>query len=442
MTLCNRARLRKLAIMFTSAMGLLAWTAAAAAARPFQPASRPDSGEPRDKPAPLDSGTLLLLPNRWDNPDLLAQAAIDLNGRLAQAERSHLVPWDLAEQIRASLAAGRTTADRIAAETRIAYFQSLIMAAMAAGYPDQAMTAARDLLKIDGAQPWNWLAVYRAGMATGDRNACKEAIDHLARAVGPDKLAALEPLKEQSAPVGPLAACSLGLSDGSTWTSAGCKDKVVVIDFWAASIQTSTEAAPFVRHAWETFRDYPDFQMLGVNLDPHDRKPTVYMKNRGIVWPCFFEGQGDRAISLKVFGVRRIPSEAVLSDGKVIYTGLPNDPMFFYAVRAGLVKANNGKVPASQPGSSKVVDPGAKPSPTPGPKTSPSPRPSGSPSPVSNDEKAAADRLKIAEAAEAAGSSALALATYKEILRRWPNSNAAVKAQIRIWKIEKSYPDM
>ncbi|MDD4888586.1 MAG: TlpA disulfide reductase family protein [Phycisphaerae bacterium] len=451
MTTRITSRLRRLGILVASALGLLAWAAAAAAGpNAIDAPPKPDSGEPRGKqPAPIDEGAALILPEKWDNPALLAQAAIELNSRLAQAERTRLVPWDMAEQIRKSLSAGRAVAGKIDAETRVAYYQALFMAAIAAGHPDEAKMCAQDLLKLDNAQPWNWLSLFRAGMATGDKAACTEAVNKLTQMVGPDKAAAIEPMKEQAGPIGITPACELALSDGTTWTPANSKGRVVVVDFWAQWIRTSQQAMPLTRRAWQTFKDYPAFEMIGVNLDARESRPIVtsYMKANGVDWPAYFEGKtGDRPISFKVFMVKPIPTEVVISpDGKIIFSGVPNDPMFYYAIRAGLVKANGGTIPASQPDvvltvarpktgtTGKTVTPPVTPPKTPAPPVG---------EPKSAEEKAAGQRLRIAEAFLAAGARENAVDVYKEVVAKWPNTDAGFKARAKLLTLVKHSGDI
>jgi len=480
MSSAMRNRLRKLAIIVAAALAALGWAAAAAAQDPAPPPrpeeppialpDQPDSGEPghdqrrpapggpseridaedvddasdrsdKVEPGPSVEELLAKLPASWDRPELLAQASIEINSLLAQAETERrLVPWPMAEGFRRSLIAGRQLAEQIGPETRPAYFQSLYFSALAAGYPDQALAAALDLVQLDRKSGWNWLALYRAGMICGDKATCEEAVDNLRLMVNPQMI---EPLKAQAEPIGAEPQFTIELSDGTKFSPAAARGKVVVFDFWIHTERTYMDAFPLVRRVFTTFKDYAAFRMIGVNMDrrSYQNLARQFMRANKMDWPVHFEGQaGDRPISFKAFKTSRVPSHAVLSPaGKVIYLGLPNDPLLYYAIRAGLVSAADGKVPTTQPDSNQpparaAVPPGGQAGT--GPKA-PSPDPALDLAAKAALEKAAAEQLRIGEAFEAADYKPKAIEVYRGILRNYPDTDAAMKAQARLLVLER-----
>lgn len=440
MTLTVQARLRKLLIAIAALAALLGWAAVAAADRP----ARADSGEPRtDKAPPLDEDSPLLLPDKWDDPSLLLQAAIELNSRLAQAERSRLiVPWKLADEIRASLLAGRMLAEKIDEKNRPAYYQALFFSALAAGYPADALAASRELLLLDSKLGWNWLSQYRAGMLCGDKAVCDEAIREIQKAVAGAKGEAFAGMKRDAAIIGQSLDCPLALSDGTTVNPARCADMVLVIDVFAFSLPVSRAAMPHVRSAFNTFKGYPAFRMIGLNMDKRENKPQVlaYLKGQNADWPVFFEPGGGPPVSAKLLsawaetGGVSMPTEIVVGpSGKVIYSGLP-DSVFHYAIRAGLVQANKGRIPASQPDGQSAAKPptDSRKPPMPGPP----PSPDDARKLKAERDKQANQKMKIAEAFTAAGSVENAIRVYKEVLLNYPDTDAAVLAKKKLLMLE------
>ena len=103
------------------------------------------------------------------------------------------------------------------------------------------------------------------------------------------------------------------------------RGKVVLIDFWATWCPPCREEVPNVVAAYNKFHDQ-GFDIIGISLDQDKDSLMAFTKQKGMVWPQFFDGQGwQNEISSK-FGIDSIPSMWLVGkDGKVVTTNGRDD---------------------------------------------------------------------------------------------------------------------
>ncbi len=411
------------------------------------PAAGKDTGEPRardearvvsDADDELIDKLLDALPMSWEKPGNLLQAAIEINSSLAQAERQHqVVPWRLAEGYRASLSAGGKLVGEIDVENQPAYWQAMYMSALAAGRPVQALEASDRLGELNPREGYYALCRYWSGMLLADKEICDQAVATLAEMLPPGQDKALNPIKQQAELVGQSPALSLELDNGTTFRTRDARGKVVVFDFWMYSKREYTVAAPHVRRLHAMFAGFDDFRMIGVNLDGKQFRSIVkrYAEVQKLSWPHYFEPKGERPVSFGVFKVRAIPRQVVLGpQGKILYRGRIDDPVLYYAIRAGLRSANNDEMPRpttrpddadDRPAADRDRDDDS--SEPPGPSKS-------------DEEKDAQRQYRLGQTYESADLKAQAIKIYRGILAKYPDTDAAVKAKARLVVLEQFAP--
>ena len=94
------------------------------------------------------------------------------------------------------------------------------------------------------------------------------------------------------------------------------KDKVVLVQFWAAWSQPSTDEIPYLKSAYDKYHG-KGFEIVGVSVDTANDKDkvTALTAKQNVPWPQYFDGQGwNNKLAVK-YGVKTIPT-TYLVDGK------------------------------------------------------------------------------------------------------------------------------
>jgi len=102
---------------------------------------------------------------------------------------------------------------------------------------------------------------------------------------------------------------------------------VVLIDFWATWCGPCRAEMPNVLATYKKYHGR-GFEIIGVSLDDDRQKVVNYIKNNGMTWPQYFDGQGwGNKLAVK-YGIEAIPATYLLNgNGVIIGTDLRGDDL-------------------------------------------------------------------------------------------------------------------
>jgi thiol-disulfide isomerase/thioredoxin len=116
--------------------------------------------------------------------------------------------------------------------------------------------------------------------------------------------------------------------DGRSWTHAGLRGRITLVDFWATWCAPCRRELPFLKEARERYGD--DFQILGVSLDKFSRgELQAWMAREGVDWPQLHaRGSYDDPLS-RSFGVDRLPLNFLLdASGRLRVVNVRGEQLF------------------------------------------------------------------------------------------------------------------
>jgi len=115
--------------------------------------------------------------------------------------------------------------------------------------------------------------------------------------------------------------------EGKPLSIAEYKGKVVLIDFWATWCGPCRAEMPNVLATYKKYHGR-GFEIIGVSLDDDRQKVVNYIKNNGMTWPQYYDGQGwGNKLAVK-YGVESIPATYLLNgNGVIIGTDLRGDDL-------------------------------------------------------------------------------------------------------------------
>ena len=104
---------------------------------------------------------------------------------------------------------------------------------------------------------------------------------------------------------------------GNPVSLAAHKGKVVLVDFWATWCGPCRGEFPNVKKTYELYHA-KGFDIIGVSLDQDRSKLDAFIKDNGVTWQQFFDGQGWGNKLATTYGVQSIPATFLIDTNGVI----------------------------------------------------------------------------------------------------------------------------
>ncbi|HEY5296622.1 MAG TPA: TlpA disulfide reductase family protein [Verrucomicrobiae bacterium] len=93
--------------------------------------------------------------------------------------------------------------------------------------------------------------------------------------------------------------------DGRAVDLSQMRGKVVLIDFWETECEPCVEELPRMKAAFEKYQQ-KGFEVVGISSDTDKNRLERFLKDKGIIWPQYFEGQERNKFVLE-FGINSFP---------------------------------------------------------------------------------------------------------------------------------------
>lgn len=108
---------------------------------------------------------------------------------------------------------------------------------------------------------------------------------------------------------------------------AAYRGKVVLVDFWATWCGPCIGELPNVRAAYDKYKA-KGFDIIGISLDQDREQLESFLKEHGMTWAQYFDGQGWKNKLAKQFGISSIPATYLLDqEGRIVATDLRGDDL-------------------------------------------------------------------------------------------------------------------
>jgi thiol-disulfide isomerase/thioredoxin len=111
--------------------------------------------------------------------------------------------------------------------------------------------------------------------------------------------------------------------DGTRVNPSALAGKIVVVDFWATWCGPCMAEADHMVQVYNQYKD-KGLVMIGIDMDRSKDQMIAVAKEKGFVWPQYFDGKVWQTQLATEWGVRGIPATFILSpDGVVLWHGHP-----------------------------------------------------------------------------------------------------------------------
>lgn len=164
----------------------------------------------------------------------------------------------------------------------------------------------RRLLKIDGKDDGQYMVLFRIAERLPPSQELTR-LEELSReatsgACGQQIKTALKNLARLGLPL----ELSFVAVDGQRVSLAALKGKVVVVDFWAPSCGPCVRDFPGLKELYSKNKAR-GLEILGISVDPDEKKLKSYLKKHPLPWPVKYDGSGSTNRVAEAFGIHEIP---------------------------------------------------------------------------------------------------------------------------------------
>ena len=115
--------------------------------------------------------------------------------------------------------------------------------------------------------------------------------------------------------------------NGKPLSVAAYRGKVVLVDFWATWCGPCVAELPNVLKTYQKYHSQ-GFEIIGISLDQEKQKLESFLKQKGITWQQYFDGEGWENKLAAKYGIESIPAAFLLDgQGKIIGTDLRGEAL-------------------------------------------------------------------------------------------------------------------